>query len=66
MVGCGRFSIGNIMCVNVRGSSVRGRWIVAVVGEFIGIELTWGPWEICIIRIRGFKRLERWFHVIAS
>ena len=59
-------SIRNIMCVNVRGSWVRGRWIVAVVGEFISTGLTWGPWEIFIIRIRGFKRLERRFHVMAS
>ena len=63
---CGRFIFGHIMGVNVRDSWVRGKWTVAVVGEVISIGLTWGPWEICIVRIGGFKRLERRFHVMAS
>ena len=65
-MGCGRFIFGHIMGVNDRGSCVRCRWTLAVVGEVISIGLTWGPWEICIRRIGGFKRVERRFHVMAN
>ena len=61
-----RLSIEHIMCVEVGGSWVRGRWIVTVMEEFSSVGLTWDPWEISRVRIGGFKTLERLFSVIAG
>ena len=65
-MGCGRCIFGHIMGVNVRDSWVMGKWTMAVIGEVIGIQLTWGPWEVCVERIGSIQGVERQFHVVVS